>query len=184
MPSLLVPSPRAYTQPAPGAAYNTSVTLTDVSAAPQFILQGNTITTVGQGFKLYAAGVQSNVATAPTLILGFYKATSGTSGVGGAAIGAIAATTCTVGSNLIWSLYLEGQFTATGSSGTFFGYGYCDFGTSATATTHIPIPNATPQTAVSWDTTKNSIITVGAQWGTSSASNTLTCNVFTIELTS
>jgi len=181
--TLLTPS--LYLQATVGQAYASSTTITDVSTNPQYVLPPNTVTTVGQTLRLRAAGVFSNTST-PNLTLGFYKntqTTSGATGVAGAALAATAATATASGvSNIIWYLDVFGTFTAVGSSGTIFCYGFCDLGTSATATTHIPIPNATPQTAVTFNTTVPNLLTVGATWGTSSASNTLTCNDFTVEL--
>lgn len=178
-------APVLYNQATVGQAYASSTTITDVSTNPQYVLPPNTVTTVGQTLKLHAGGVFSNTGT-PNLTMGFYKNTqtsSGATGVGGAAIAASAATaTASSVSNIIWMLDYEGVFTAVGASATVFGYGIFWLGTSATAITAIPIPNATPQTAVSWNTTVPNLITVGATWGTSSASNTLVCNDFSIEL--
>ena len=177
--------PVLYNQATVGAAYASSASITDVSTNPQYVLPPNTVTTVGQTLKLHAAGVFSNTGT-PNLTMGFYKntqTTSGATGVGGAALAASAATaTASAVTNIIWMLDVEGVFTAVGTSGTIFCYGIFWLGTSATAVTAIPIPNATPQTAVSFDTTKPNLLTVGATWGTSSASNTLTCNTYSIKL--
>ena len=178
-------APVLYNQATVGAAYASSTTITDVSTNPQYVLPPNMVTTVGQTMHLVAGGVFSNTGT-PNLTLGFYKntqTTSGATGVGGAAVAATAATaTASSVSNIIWFMEYWGVFTAVGASATMLGYGFVDLGTSATATTHIPIPNATPQTAVSWNTTVPNLVTVGATWGTSSASNTLTCNVFSVQL--
>lgn len=178
-------SPVLYTQATTGAALATSASLTDISTNPQFVMPPNTITTVGQMLHFTAGGVFSNTAT-PTLILGIYKntqTTSGATGIGGAALAATAATTTTTTlTNVIWQIEVWSTFTAVGSSGSVFSYGNVLLGTSATAATTIPIPNATPQTAVTVDTTKPTLLTVGAQWGTSSASNTITCNMFSIDV--
>jgi hypothetical protein len=183
---LTVPSPRLYLQTSPGVAYNTSTTLTDVSTNPQYVMPANTVTTAGQSLRMRAAGVWGNTGT-PTLLLGFYKNTStapGATGVGGAALAASAAvTTTTAASNWVFVLEMEGTFTAVGTSGTIFCYGELRLATGATtqAMSVFPIPSTTPQTAVTFDTTKNTLLTVGAQWGTSSASNTLTLNQFSVE---
>lgn len=178
-------TPVLYNQATPGAALATSVTLTDISTNPQFVMPPNTITTVGQMLHFCAGGVFSNTVT-PTLLLGIYKntqTTAGATGVGGAALGATAATTTASGvTNLIWQIEMWSVFTAVGSSGSVFSYGNVLLGTSATAATTIPIPNTTPGTAVTVDTTKPTLLTVGAQWGTSSASNTITCNMFSIDV--
>lgn len=178
-------APVLYNQATVGQAYNTSSSITDVSTNPQYVLPPNTVTTVGQTLHFFAAGVFSNTLT-PNLTLGIYKNTqtsSGATGVGGAALAATAATATASGvTNLIWEIEVWATFTAVGTAGTVFSYGSVILGTSATAATTIPVPNATPQTAVSFDTTKPNLLTVGATWGTNSASNTLTCNVFTLDL--
>jgi hypothetical protein len=53
--------------------------------------------------------------------------------------------------------------------------------TALTSFNQIPIP-ATALATVTIDTTAAKAITIGAQWGTSSASNTLTCHHHSVEL--
>ena len=60
------------------------------------------------------------------------------------------------------------------------GQGFVDIATSLTAVTRIPIP-ATALATVTIDTTTAKAITIGAQWGTASASNTLTVQGVLIE---
>ena len=178
-------APAQYLQATPGVALANSVTATDISANPQYVLNPNAITTVGQSLRIRAAGVFSNTGT-PTLILGAYKNTTtsgGGTGVSGTAMAATAATTTTTGAtNWMWLLDLTCTFTAVGSAGTLFSYGSVLLGTSATAVTTIPIPNATPQTAIAFNTTVGNILSIGAVWGTASASNTIICNHYFIEL--
>jgi hypothetical protein len=158
-----------------GAAYNTSVTLTDVSPAPQIVLPANLLD-VGQALRLRAFGTFSNTST-PTLLLGFYYG-----GVSGTALAATSAITTTVSAvNWQWSMEYEGRVRSTGTAGTILGAGWIDLATSLTAVTHRPIPE-TALATVTIDTTTAKPITVGAQWGTSNASNTLTCHHFSVEL--
>lgn len=178
--------PVMYNQSVSGTAYNTSATITDISANPQYVMFPNKVTTVGQTLRFRAAGVFSTTTGPPNLTLGIYKntqTTAGGTGVGGAALAATTAfaTTASV-TNLVWMLDLESVFQVVGASGTCFSTGFVLIGTSATAATTIPIPFTTPQTAVSFDTTKATILSVGATWGTSSASNTITCNQLRISL--
>lgn len=158
-----------------GAAYNTSTTLTDVSPTPQIVLPANLLD-VGQILRLKAFGVFSNTVT-PTLLLGFYYG-----GVAGTALAASAAITTASGvTNVPWEIEYEGRVRSTGSAGTIMGRGTLQLGTSVSAVSVSPIP-VTALATVTIDTTTAKTVTVGAQWGTSSASNTLTCHHFGVEL--
>lgn len=158
-----------------GAAYNTSVALTDVSPAPQVVLPANLLD-VGQILRLTAFGVFSNTGV-PTLLLGFYYGA-----IAGTALAASAATATASGvTNVPWRMEYEGRVRTTGTGGTIMGQGYLDLGLTVATVTHSPIP-VTALAAVTIDTTTAKQITVGAQWGTSSASNTLTCHHFSVEL--
>jgi hypothetical protein len=158
-----------------GAAYNTSVTLTDVSPAPQIVLPANQLDN-GMVMRLTAFGVFSTTVT-PTLLLGFYYG-----GVAGTALAASAATATASGvTNVPFRMEWEGRVRTTGTGGTIFGQGYLDLGLTVATVTHSPLP-VTALAAVTIDTTTAKALTVGAQWGTSSASNTLTCHHFSVEL--
>lgn len=178
-------APSLYLQSTNGASYNTSTTLTDVSTNPQYVLPPNTVTTVGQTLYFSAAGVYSDTGT-PTLILGIYKNTQTTAGgtaVGGAALGA--STTITGGStqtNLLWQVELFCTFQAVGTSGTCISSGSVIVGLTTTTQTVQQIPFTTPQTAVAFDTTKPTILGVGAKWSASSASNIVICQQYNIRL--
>lgn len=158
-----------------GTAYNTSVTLTDVSPAPQIVLPANALDN-GMVLRLRTFGTFSNTGT-PTLLLGFYYG-----GVAGTALAATSAITTTTGAtNWQFSMEWEGRVRTTGTAGTILGAGWVDLATSLTALTHRPIPE-TALATTTIDTTTAKALTVGAQWGTSSASNTLTCHHFSVEL--
>lgn len=158
-----------------GAALASSTTLTDVSVTPQITIPANFLNYVGATLRLTAFGNFSNTST-PTLLLGFYYG-----GVAGTAICATGATTTTV-SATSWPYRLEATVTVrtTGSSGTVMAQGFVDLATSLTAVSRIPMP-ATALATVSVDTTSAKAITAGAQWGTSSASNTLTNQQMLVE---
>lgn len=157
-----------------GTALASSVTLTDISAAPNFVLPANFLQN-GSALRLTASGVFSNTST-PTLLLGFYYG-----GVAGVALAASSAITTTTGvTNVQWRLEATTTIRSTGSSGTAWTQGVLHLGTSATAWTVVPLPQAAPS-AVTIDTTAAKALTVGAQWGTSSASNTVTCHSFYVE---
>jgi len=160
---------------ADGAAYASSTTLTDVSPAPQLVIPANSLE-VGMTIRIVGVAKWSNTST-PTLLAGFYY--GGVAGVALAATSAI--TTTTAATN--WQLRLEyqGMVRSIGSSGTIVGSGFCDIATSLTAVTHRPIPE-TAIAAVTIDTTTAKAVTMGAQWGTNSASNTLTCVYFSVDI--
>lgn len=159
------------------AAYNTSVTLTDVSpgAATQGVIIPANFLDVGSTIRVTAAGTFSNTAT-PTLLLGVYYGA-----VAGTALAATGAVTTTTGATN-WPFRLEytGTVQVRGSSGKITGSGVLYLATSLTAYSVIPIP-ATAIAQVTIDTTTAKAVTLGAQWGTSSASNTLTVTSFLVE---
>lgn len=157
-----------------GSALANSTTLTDVSPAPQVVLPANFLV-VGSTLRITADGVFSNTAT-PTLLLGVYIG-----GVAGTALAATGATTTTTGaSNWPWRVEYTCTVRTVGSSGTIMGQGFVDLATSLTAVTRIPIPS-TALATVTFDSTAAKAITIGAQWGTASASNTLTCHNMIVE---
>jgi len=158
-----------------GSAYNTSVTLTDVSPAPQVVLPANALDN-GMILRLTAFGVFSTTVT-PTLLLGFYYG-----GVAGTALAASAATaTASSVTNVPFRMEWCGRVRTTGTTGTIFGQGWLDLGLTVATVTHSPLP-VTALAAVTVDTTTAKAVTVGAQWGTSNAANTLTCHHFSAEL--
>lgn len=161
---------------ADGTAYASSVTLTDVSPAPNITLPANLLE-LGTEIEISAMGQFSTTGT-PTLLLGFYYG-----GVAGAALAASSAITTGTGA-AAWPFLLRyrGVIRAVGSSGSINGQGELLLGTSLTAFTVRPIPEVAASRTVTIDTTTAKAITLGAQWGTSSASNTLTCNDISVRL--
>lgn len=157
-----------------GTALNTSTTLTDISQAPQFTLPANFLQ-AGSALRFTAFGVFSTTST-PTLLLGVYYG-----GVAGTALAATTAITTGSGvTNVPWRLELTTTVRTVGSSGTAMSQGFVDLGTSVSAVSHVPLPQAALATATI-DTTAAKTLTVGAQWGTSSASNTITLHGFYVE---
>jgi hypothetical protein len=161
---------------ADGAAYNTSVTLTDVSPAPAITLPANFLEQ-GSEIELEACGQFSNTGT-PTLLLGFYHG-----GVAGVALAASSAITTTTGAAAWpWIIRYRGVVRAVGSTGSIVGQGWLKLGTSLTAFAMSAIPVTAAARTVTIDTTTAKSITCGAQWGTSNASNTLTCNDISVKV--
>lgn len=170
----VAPQPPLHT--ADGAAYASSVTLTDVSALPPINFQANQLE-MGSEVELNAAGQFSNTGT-PTLLLGFYYGA-----VAGVALAASTAITTTTGATAWpWQLWYRGTVRTIGASGSIQGQGRLYLGTSLIAFTIRPIPETLAARTVTIDTTAAKSITVGAQWGTSSASNTLTCTDISVKL--
>jgi hypothetical protein len=133
----------------------------------------------GAELELYAHGFFSNTGT-PTLLLGFYYG-----GVAGVALAASAAVTTASGvTGVPWQLSYRGRVRATGASGSILGQGTLQLGTSLTAFTTRPIPETLAARTVTIDTTIVKTISVGAQWGTNSASNTLTCEDLSVMINS
>jgi len=159
-----------------GAAYATSVTLTDVSPTPHILLPASFLEP-GSEMELNAAGQFSNTGT-PTLLLGFYYG-----GIAGVALAASSAVTTTTGAAAWpWQLYYRGVVRTNGSTGSIQGSGRLYLGTALTLFTVRPIPETLAARTVTIDTTTAKTITVGAQWGTSSASNTLTCTDISVKM--
>jgi hypothetical protein len=151
-----------------GAALASSTTLTDISPAPQVTIPANYLY-AGQRLRLKAYGLFSNTST-PTLLLGGYLG-----GVAGTLLAATAATTTTTGAtNWAWDLELEIFVRTVGATGTVWCNGKVNLGTSLAAMTPVWLP-ATQTQPVTVSTVVANALTVGAQWGTSSASNTITC---------
>lgn len=157
-----------------GSALASSTTLTDISPLPQYTPPQPLYP--GQRFQLIAYGRFSNTGT-PNLTIAFYwgGAASGTLLAGTAATATASGVT-----GVQWRASYNFRVASVGTSGTIVGEGSVDLGTSLTATTGIPIPstNANPVTI----NTSLTTITVAAQWGTSSASNTITCEDFIVNI--
>jgi len=166
------------TSVADGTALANSVTLTDINpsgAGGSWTVPAN-FDTNGSVFRLTAWGVFSTTST-PTLSLGFYLG-----GVAGAALlttGAI--TTGTTLTNVPWLVEAIVVIRTTGATGSAKSRGRCEFGTSVSAISHLPMPNTADTSTVTIDTTTAKQFTVGAQWGTANASNTITCQHFLVE---
>jgi len=159
-----------------GTALANSVTLTDISPAPQIILPANLLD-VGQVLRLKAFGVFSTTVT-PTLLEGFYwgGVTAATPLAATAAVATASGVT-----NVPWHLEYEGRVRSTGTAGTIMGAGFEYRGTAVGTGNFLPIP-VTALATVTINTTVAQPLTVGAQWGTQSASNTITCHHFSVEL--
>lgn len=156
-----------------GAAYASSTTLTDVNPTPNLVLPANYLREVSHLY-VWASGIFSNTST-PTLTLGlYYGAVAGTAL---ATTGAV--TTTTAASAAVWTLEALIDVRADGSSGTAECVGKVTglSGTGFIGTNSLP---ATTAGTASIDTTAAKALTLGATWGTNSASNTLTVKQFVV----
>jgi len=161
---------------ADGAAYNTSITLTDVTPLPQIQFPAMMLE-AGSELELNASGSFSNTGT-PTLLLGFYFG-----GVAGVALAASAAvTTTTAAASWPWQLHYRGVVRSIGTAGSIQGQGRLYLPTAINVFQVRAIPETLAARTVTINTTIVQNITVGAQWGTSSASNTLTVNDISVKL--
>lgn len=179
MSRLYLRSPVPPFKTADGTALNTSVTLTDISPAPQIVPAAAVMLESGMELELEAYGEFSTTGT-PTLLLGFYWG-----GVAGIALAASTAiTTTTTGAAWPWRLHYRGRIRTVGTSGQIKGVGQLFLGTSLTAMTPSWIPATQALRTVTVDTTGASAkaLTVGAQWGTSSVSNTVTCYDLSVDI--
>lgn len=159
-----------------GTAYASSTTLTDVSPTPPIVLAANQLE-VGSEIEISACGNFSTTGT-PTLLLGIYLG-----GVAGVALAASSAvTTGSAAASWPFMLKYRGVVRSTGTSGSINGQGEFLLGTALTAFTVRPIPETLAARTVTIDTTAAKSITIGAQWGTSSASNTLTVNDISVKM--
>lgn len=155
---------------ADGAAYASSTTLTDVSPTPNTIIPANYLVP-GDVLEVLATGRFSTTST-PNLTLGIYLG-----GVAGTALCATAVTaTPSSVTNQTFIVRATIQVRTIGSAGSIE-----TIGTAANigaATAYMP---ATGTGLVSsLDTTSAKALTLGATWGTSSASNTLTVAQFLV----
>lgn len=165
-----------YSQLNLGTAYASSVTLTDIS--PGGTVAGEAFTfpagylQVGQQFRVRAKGIISNTGT-PNLTLGVYY--GGTAGTALASTGAVA--TVTSLSNSVWSMEADLRVDATGTSGSIR--------TLASASGIYASPTFFPASSsgnnVTVDTSVAKILTIGATWGTNSASNSIQVVMFLVE---
>lgn len=163
-------------QDADGTALASSTALTDVSPLPANIIAANQLEKY-TALEVEAFGEFSNTGT-PTLLIGVYFG-----GVAGVALAACAATATAAGvTGVPWKLTYRGRVRAIGSAGSIVGQGVLELGTSLTALTPIPIPATKAARTVAIDTTTAKAVTIGAQWGTSNAANTLTVNEILVKL--
>lgn len=158
-----------------GTALASSASLTDISPAPQIVLPANYLYE-NQRLRIKGYGIYSSTST-PTLLLGiYYGGVAGANPLGASAANAVASGA----SNYPWKIQLEIYVRTVGSSGTVWCNGQVDVGSSLTAYTSYALPSSQTQ-PITINTTAANALTIGAQWGSNSSSNTITCEDFYVE---
>lgn len=132
----------------------------------------------GTEIEIEAMGNFSTTGT-PTLLLGFYFG-----GVAAAVPLAKSSAIVTGSGAASWPfiMWYRGVVRAVGTAGQINGQGELKFGTGLAAFSPRPIPETLAERTVTIDTTTAKAITLGAQWGTASASNTLILNDISVTL--
>jgi hypothetical protein len=161
---------------ADGAAFTTFTTFQSIAPAPGIVLPANLLE-VGSEFRLEAAGEFSNTGT-PTLGLGFlYGATTLAAGT--------PVTTTTGAASWPWWMEAIGRVRSVGSAGSVHIMGQWMLGTALTAFSGAQaMPATLAARTVTIDTTAATAVAPGAAWGTSSASNSIKVNRFSVTLAS
>lgn len=161
---------------ADGAAFATFTTFQSIGPAPNVVLPANLLEP-GSELRLEFDAAFSNTGT-PTLGLGFlYGAVALASGT--------PITTVTAAAS--WPAHAEwdGRVRSVGTTGSINGQGQWMIGTALTAYgTTQAMPATLAARTVTIDTTAATAVAPGASWGTSSASNTITVNRFSVSLIS
>lgn len=175
--NLLDPFPSAR-----GTAANTFTTAKDVSPTALPYLDANMLK-LGSKVELEAFGEFSTTGT-PTLQLMFlYGVAAGAVASGGVTLAASGViTTVTTAASFPWHMKWVGTVTAVGTSGSIYGQGILDLGTSLIAFAASSLPVTAAARAVTIDTTTAKTLGVGAAWGTSSVSNSITVDLFTAKV--
>lgn len=136
---------------------------------------------IGTRIEIEARGEFSTTGT-PTLSIGaIYGATAGAAG-GTALAQSAAITTGSGAAAWPWHYNISGIITAAGTSGVLYCQGILDLGTSLTAVTSQWCPTTAAGRSVTIDTTVAKSWGLGAAWGTSSASNQIIVDTFTVHI--
>jgi len=166
-----------YNQLNAGTALASSASLTDIS--PGGNQQGEALNIPasylqqGMQLRVRASGIYSTTGST-SLTLGIYFG-----GVAGTALATATFGASANASNAIWRLDADVRVDATGTSATLR-----TLGTLSGLTSYGPVAlpaSSSNGNAVSVATGAANLLTVGAQWGTGAAGNSITCYMFTVE---
>lgn len=176
------------TQSVRGTAKNTFTSLQDVYGVTNRpdLLPSTYANELKLGTRVRCSGCgEFSTTGTPTIQFAIlYGATP--AAAGGVSIGLTAATT-TGSAAAAWPWWFEwlGIVTATGgpsSLGVIYGSGIVHLGTSLTAMVDLPMPSTAAARSASIDTSVQKQWGLGVAWGTSSASNSVTVDVFNLEI--
>jgi hypothetical protein len=156
-----------------GAAFTTFTAYQDISPAPALKVPANFLVP-GTRLHLEAHGEFGNTGT-PTLSVGFFWGTAAVP-LGQSTL----ITTTTAATSWPWAIEYDGVVRSIGTAGSIWGKGKFDLGTSLVAMTSQFTPTTLALRTSAIDTTIEKVVGVGAQWGTSSASNTIKVNMFSV----
>lgn len=166
-----------YNQENAGTAYASSTSATDISAggntAGQALLLPASYLVLGTQLRVTANGIVSNTST-PNLTLGVYY--GGVAGTALTSTGAVA-TASSLSTNQ-WKLEALIRVVSVGTSGSMYTTGTV---VGPYAGTQFMPANGTSPLVSSLNTGTANILTIGATWGTNSASNTIQCLQFCVE---
>ena len=171
---------QSFTQTQVGTALANSTTLTDITpggntAGQAFALNspGSLQLALGQPFIVKANGIVSTTGT-PNLTLGLYYG-----GVAGTALASTGATaTGNNLSNATWELEFLCRVDAVGTSGSVRTIGHV-MGPYA-GYTMVPASSSSGNNVTVNTSTSSSILTIGAQWGTAAAGNSIQLMQFAV----
>jgi hypothetical protein len=178
----------SYSSENTGTVYKESTTLTDVSPGGNTLGQAFTIgrdcppLEAGTILRYTARGTYSNTGT-PTIILGLYYG-----GVAGVALAeTIAIKTSSGVSNQSWALEATSRVISVGPTGKIITQGVVDGFEAVSAETTSVGSTMMPETTstggeATINTDESKILTIGAKWGASSASNLLTVYQWYVEI--
>ena len=136
---------------------------------------------VGTRIEIEARGEYSSLTGATLTIGAIYGASAGAAG-GTALAQSGTVTAGTTPAAWPWHYNISGIITAVGTSGVIYCQGILDVGTSLTAVSSSWCPTTAAARSVTIDTTTAKSWGLGASWGASSASNTITVDTFSVHV--
>lgn len=161
-----------------GLALTSSTSLTDITAGAAGAGQAFTIPAnwfqVGQQYRVRANGIISTAGT-PNLTIGVYLG-----GTAGLALCSVTAAAAASASAAPWILTADFRVESVGTSGSIRALGTV-VGTHNAGTVVLPATSGTGN-LVTVDTSATKMLTVGAQWGVNSASNSIQLMQYLVEL--
>lgn len=166
-----------------GAANNTFTTAKDVSPTALPVSYANELK-IGTKVQLEAAGEFSTTGT-PTFRLGFAYGITSIGGLLSTGVELAASDLVATASGAAawgWHINYFGLITAIGTAGTIYGSGFIDLASSLIAAASKPIPVTAAARSKAIDTTVMKTWHVFAEWGTNSASNSVTVDYFSVKI--